>query len=101
MRIVPIQTKYSMIHNICSISGDWYEFGNVDGKILTAILASFGSVVILYLFFTPRKVNKPNNRQYVVFCLRYVISTMNDKFVFIPIGGKRTKNTLEPSMGCF
>ena len=63
-----IQTKYSMIHNICSISGDWYEFGNVDGKILTAILASFGSVVILYLFFTPRKVNKPN-RIWFIACI--------------------------------
>ena len=55
-----IQTKYSMVHNISLISGDWYEFGNVDDTILNAVLASLGSIVILYLFFTPRKVNKPN-----------------------------------------
>ena len=51
--------KYSMAHKTCSISGDWYDFGNVKDKLWTAILASLGSIVILYLFFTPRKVDKP------------------------------------------
>ena len=50
---------HNMAYNVFSISGDWYEFGNVDDNILNAVLIGLLSFFILYLFFTPRKVNKP------------------------------------------
>ena len=94
-----------MVHSICLISGGWYEFGNVDGKMLTAILASLGIVVILYLFFTPRKVNKPNTIWFIacINLIRYVILTIEAKrfLLALLIGGKGTKNTCQPHMGYF
>ena len=52
--------NYLLRPNIFSLSGDWYEFGNVDGNLVTGILTSLGSVFTMYLLFAPRKVNYRN-----------------------------------------
>ena len=49
-----------VLHNISMFIGRWHEFGRMHDKLLIGMLTGFGSVFIVYLFYTPRKVGKTN-----------------------------------------
>ena len=53
------QNNLKIIYDIFIASEKWYEFGNVDNKLLFGLLTGLGSMFFVYLFYTPRKVIIP------------------------------------------
>ena len=62
---LPFLTKCTLLHNIFIFIGRWHEFGRVHDKLLIGMLTGLGSVFIVYLFYTPRKVGKRNTIPFI------------------------------------
>ena len=93
--------KYKLVRSVFTIIGRWYDFGNVDDKLLVGTLTGLGLIFTMYLCFDPRKVRKSFAHVCILFYLQHKVTNTKLILYLQNIGRKGAKNIFEPSVGYF